>query len=631
MAREEVRDVPQTERVDPKPSASPQRLAHVPWRLGLLTVFVLFLLAAPWILSPFYVTLLNFIGMYSMVVMGLVLLTGYAGLASLGQAAFMGVGAYAAAILSSRYGLSPWLGILSGVALSSLVAWFIGLITLRLKGHFLALATLAWGIVITGILRNWIEVTGGNTGYGIGGAQRIPALSLFGFSLRDERFYYYLIWGCALLILVLSLNLMRSRTGRAILALRTGAVAAASFGVDVARLKMLSFVLAAAFAALAGGLFAHLFRFVSPNPFDLNASIDFLIMAVVGGLGSLWGAIFGAGLFVVFEEVLQETLPRLVGRSGNYEIIAFGLVLILVLHRARRGLLPLLDSFLPAPLPEPVRDAEPLPPRKKVGGQKVSGEKALGQEALLELENVSKSFGGLKAVDNLSFRLEGGTILGLIGPNGAGKTTLFNLITGVLEPSEGEIRFGGETISHLPPHKIARRGLARTFQHLNLIGTMSLLENVALGGYTRGHSNPLQGMLGLERRENARTRAEALRQLERVGLAENVFATADSLPLGKQRLLEVARALMADPELLLLDEPAAGLRKHEKEELMALIRTLQAEGMSILLVEHDMDVVMRLAERIVVVNYGTKLAEGSPGEVRRDPQVLEAYLGTDAA
>ena len=289
--------VPQTERLEPKRSTSVKGLARVPWRLALLAALLIFLAVAPWVLSPFYVTLLNFIGMNSMVVMGLVLLTGYAGLASLGQAAFMGVGAYAAAILSSRYGVNPWLGILSGVVLSSFVAWFIGLITLRLKGHFLALATLAWGIVITGILRNWINVTGGNTGYGIGGEQRIPSLSIFGFSLRDERFYYYLIWGCALLILVLSLNLMRSRTGRAIKSLRTGAVAAASFGVDVAGLKMLSFVLAAAYAALAGGLFAHLFRYISPNPFDLGASIDFLIMAVVGGLGSLWGALFGAGAF----------------------------------------------------------------------------------------------------------------------------------------------------------------------------------------------------------------------------------------------------------------------------------------------------------------------------------------------
>ncbi len=627
MAREEVRAgrVPETERLDPKRTTSVQRLA-IPWRLGLLAAFLIFLAVAPWVLSPFYVTLLNFIGMYSMVVMGLVLLTGYAGLASLGQAAFMGVGAYAAAILSSRYGLNPWLGILSGVALSSLVAWFIGLITLRLKGHFLALATLAWGIVITGILRNWIEVTGGNTGYGIGAAQRIPALSIFGFSLRDERFYYYLVWGCALLVLVLSLNLMRSRTGRAIKSLRTGAVAAASFGVDVASLKMLSFVLAAAFAALAGGLFAHLFRFVSPNPFDLNQSIDFLIMAVVGGLSSLWGAIFGAGLFVVFEEVLQETLPQLIGRSGNYEIIAFGFVLILVLHRARRGLLPLLNGFLPTPPPESVREAEPLPPRRKTSSQK----RQQGvREPLLDLSNVSKVFGGLRAVDTLSFKLEQGAILGLIGPNGAGKTTVFNLITGVLQPTEGEIRFDAQKISHLPPHKIARRGLARTFQHLNLISNMSLLENVALGGYTRTSSNFVQGMLGLERRENARTRAEALRQLERVGLAENAFDTADSLPLGKQRLLEVARALMADPELLLLDEPAAGLRKHEKTELMTLIRKLQGEGITVLIVEHDMDLVMALAERIVVMNYGTKLAEGTPAEVRGNPQVLEAYLGAD--
>ncbi len=596
--------------------------ARFPWRAGLLSLFLLFVAIAPFVLSGFYLRLLNLIGMYSLVVMGLVLLTGYAGLASLGQAAFVGTGAYAAAILSSRYGLNPWLGIVAGILLSVGIAWLIGLVTLRLKGHFLALATLAWGLIITGVLQNWIPVTGGNTGFGSATGNRFPPLSVFGFELRGERVYYYLVWACVLLVLLLSLNLMRSRMGRAIKALRTGGVAAASFGVDVGRLKMTTFLLAAAYAALAGGLFAFRELFLDPRIAGLGASIDYLIMAVVGGLGSLWGAVFGAALFVVAGEALQEYLPVLLGRSGNYEIIAFGFILILVLQGARRGLLPLLSGFLPPAPPEPVRtDAPPLLPRDK---PKVTG-------ALLELSHVSKAFGGLRAVDDLSFTVQPGEILGLIGPNGAGKTTLFNLVTGVLSPTSGEIRFAGEAIGGLAPHRIARRGLARTFQHLNLIGTMSLLENVALGAYTRTRSGVFAGMLGLERRENARTRAEAMRQLERVGLAEDAFSPADSLPLGKQRLLEVARALMADPVLLLLDEPAAGLRKGEKGELMALVRKLQGEGVTVLLVEHDMDVVMALAERIVVVNYGTKLAEGTPGEVRRNKAVLEAYLGADAA
>ncbi len=590
-----------------------------PWRTLLLGLFLVGLAVTPLLASVFYVRLLSLVGLYGLVVMGLVLLTGYAGLASLGQAAFVGTGAYTAAILASRFGLNPWLGIVAGIGLSVAIAFLIGLVTLRLKGHFLALATLAWGLIITGIIRNWIGVTGGNTGFGSATGNRYPPLSVFGFELRGERVYAYLIWLCVLLVLLLSLNLMRSRTGRAVKALRTGTVAAASFGVDVGRLKMVIFLLAAAFAALAGGLFAFRELFIDPQLAGLNASIDYLIMAVLGGVGSLWGGLFGAGLFVLLSELLQDYLPRILGRSGNFETVAFGLILILVLHQARQGLLPLLGRLLPEPPPAPVKDAAPLPPRPKPD---VSG-------PLLELRHVSKTFGGLKAVNDLSFEVRPGEILALIGPNGAGKTTLFNLVTGVLAPSAGEILFAGEPIHGRPPHVVARRGLARTFQHLNLIGNLSLLENVALGAYTRTRSNLFQGMLALERAEAARTRAEAYRQLGRVGLAEYAFDAANSLPLGKQRLLEVARALVADPVLLLLDEPAAGLRKHEKAELVLLIRRLKNEGVTILLVEHDMELVMDLAERVVVMNYGEKLAEGTPAEVRGNPQVLEAYLGVE--
>ena len=525
-------------------------------RGGLLALFLVGVVLLPLLASPFTLRLANVIGMFALVVMGLVLLTGYAGLASLGQAAFMGTGAYTAAIVASRFGVNPWLALVAGIVLSVVIAWLIGLVTLRLKGHFLALATLAWGLVITGILRNWIPVTGGSTGLGGATGHRFPPLSFFGHELRGDRLYFILVWGALLLVLLLTSNLMRSRIGRAIQSLRTGSVAAASFGVNVQSLKMLTFLLAAAFAGLAGGLYAFRERYVVPGIASLDSSIDVLIMAVVGGLTSLWGALAGATIFVLLKEQLQQVMPLIVGRTGNYEIIAFGLIVIVVLQRARRGLMPMLDGLLPKPPPKPVREeAAPLPPGP-------TSDVAEGAP-LLSLESVGRNFGGLAAMHELDFDVRKGQITGLIGPNGAGKTTVFNLITGVLQVSAGQIRFAGQPIHRKPPHAVARLGIARTFQHLNVIGSMTLLDNVLLGAYARTRAGLFRGMLRLDRAEDESARAEALRQLKRVGLGDDPFATADSLPLGKLRLLEVARVLMADPVLLLLDEPAAGLRRHE--------------------------------------------------------------------
>jgi ABC-type branched-subunit amino acid transport system ATPase component/ABC-type branched-subunit amino acid transport system permease subunit len=583
-----------------------------PFARAICAVAVIGLAAAPLLLAPFTVTLLNYVGIGAIVALGLVLLTGFGGLTSFGQASLAGIGAYATAWLTTRAGADPWLGLVLALALTGIVAAVLGAVTLRLGGHFLPLSTVAWGIAIYFLFGNLPGL-----GYH-DGIKEIPPLSFNGVSLASNLAIYYLIWAVLGASMWLMRNLLDSREGRAIRSLRGGATMIASLGVNLFRIRLIIFVIAAMLAGVAGWLYAHMNRYVSPSPFEVRPSIEYLLMAMVGGATSIYGAVVGAAIVTLLKNFFQDALPHVSNNAGQLEVVAYAILLILILQHARGGVMSAVRRLAPLkPAPEPPADTPPLPRRS----QPPAG------TPLLTIDGAVKRFGGLIAVNAVSFDIKAGEIVGLIGPNGAGKSTMFNLITGAQRPTAGRFTFLGQDITDLPQQKIAAAGIARTFQHVKLRPAMSLLDNVLLGTYVRTGAGFALGASRLDRAEEARAKAEALRQLDRVGLADKAQVHAGNLPLGSQRMLEVARALAADPLLVVLDEPAAGLRRAEKDALARQLRGLKDEGVTILIVEHDMEFVMGLVDRVVVMDFGAKLMEGLPSEVRADPAVQEAYLG----
>jgi branched-chain amino acid transport system permease protein len=565
-------------------------------------------------LPDFWIAQFNYIGLYALVCLGLVLLTGVGGLTSFGQAAFVGVGAYTTAWLTLNTGMSPWLTLFVGLGLTAISALLVGAITLRMSGHYLPLATIAWGLSLYYLMGN-LDALGKYDGL-LG----LKSLSIGNLDIGQGRLFFILTWAILIAGAVALLNLLDSRPGRAIRSLKGGSQMAEAMGISTFRYKVTIFLIAALFASVAGWLLAHFQRTVNPSAFGLKMGIEYLFMAVIGGVGYVWGAIVGAALIKLLDDYLQVALPALIGTSGSYEVIVFGVAMVLVLKYMPDGIWSLVARQLPRP-PRKMdwQDAEPLSARSKP---------AMG-ELVLKVDKIRKQFGGLTAVNDISFDIHAGQIVGLIGPNGAGKSTTFNLITGVLSKTSGQVTYRGHDISALPSREISRQGMARTFQHAKMIPDMTVLENVALGAYTRGESGVISSMFGTNALEERRFMKEAQHQLERIGMGKYLHEQAGNLAMGPQRLMEIARALCCDPALLLLDEPAAGLRHKEKQDLIKVLRQLQSEGMSILLVEHDMDLVMDVCDHLVVMEFGTLLTQGTPAEIQASPAVRAAYLGTE--
>ena len=552
----------------------------------------------------------------------------HARMLSLANAGFMALGAYASAILAVKVGLPVALSIPFACIFCGIVALVIGLPVLRLTDVYLAIATLGFGEVVRILIILLPGLTGGPTGANLSTGFAYDAMHKTSPAVIALflLFLVYLFW-----------SLSRSKTGRAFRAIRERPEAASTMGIDVVAHRSLAFLLSAVIAGAAGAFYAHSVGSLDNGDFRFTRAVDILSYAVVGGSGQWFGPLLGAGLLTALPLFLRESLGASIGFLRDFAQlpnIVTGLALLLVI------------VFMPGGLAQ----AFPRRPRRPAGGRRQAAIEsggvpgaghadAVGQitssagsgASLLEVRGLSKGFGGVDALSGLSLRFAEGLIHGLIGPNGAGKTTFINLVSGLASPSSGEIVWRGRPIHGHPPHAIARAGLARTYQSIRLFAEMSVLDNVIVGHHARIRTSLLSTWLRFprERREEAAARAEAAGLLQRLGLSGLADQAAGTLAYGDQRRVEVARALALHPRLLLLDEPAAGMNEVETERLGRFLLDLKAKGYTLIVVEHHMDLIMRVCDRIVVLNFGRAIAEGTPAEVAGNEQVREAYLGRD--